>query len=142
MRNLAVLLGFVGQEPSIKKFDNGNEVASFSLATSESWKDKKTGERKSRSEWHKIIFHGNLVNVIKNYVHKGSKLYVEGSIKYRKYTNNEGVEVYITEIIGKTLTMLDSKNSNQSSPNENSSIAEQVRQEFNGSDSDGFGDNW
>lgn len=117
--NQVILLGFVGKSPEIRSMNNGKEVALFSLATSESWKDKQTGEKKEKTEWHRIVVYGNLVNIVKNYVHKGSKLYINGKIQTRKYTNKQGIESYTTEVIlqgfNSTLKMLDSKGSNNNS---------------------------
>jgi single-strand DNA-binding protein len=98
--NKVILIGNVGKEPEIRSMNNGNEVALFSLATSEYWKDKTTGEKKDKTEWHRIVVYSQgLVNIIKNYVKKGSKLYVSGSIQTRRWTDNQGVEKYATEII-------------------------------------------
>jgi single-strand DNA-binding protein len=100
MVNKVILIGNVGQEPEIKMTNNGSKLATFSLATAETWKDKSTGERKSLTQWHKIvIYNENIANVVENYVKKGSKIYIEGSINSRKYTDSAGVEKNITEII-------------------------------------------
>ncbi|SRR6266403_1144116 len=112
MLNRASLIGNVGQDPEIKSTGDGREIALLSLATSESWKDKKTGEKKEITDWFKIvIYQPNLINLCRNYIKKGSKLYVEGKIKTRSYEKN-GVKHYITEIIldfdGKIL-LIDSK---------------------------------
>lgn len=100
--NKVILIGNVGDEPKIRSTQDGKEIASFPLATSESWKDKQTGEKKEKKEWHKIIiFVPQLVQIIKQYVHKGSKLYIEGSLQTRKWMDNKNpdVERYITEIL-------------------------------------------
>ena len=112
--NRVILLGNVGQDPEIRSTQDGREIASFSLATSESWTDKKTGEKIQKTEWHRIvIFSQGLVGIVKNYVKKGSKLYLEGSIQTRKWEDREGVEKYVTEIVlqnfNSTLQILDSK---------------------------------
>jgi single-strand DNA-binding protein len=101
MKNLVILIGNVGQDPEIKNTGDKREVATFSLATTESWKDKNTGEKKDKTEWHRIvIFNPVLINLCRNFVKKGSKLMVEGKIKTRKYQNeNESTERSITEII-------------------------------------------
>ena len=117
--NKVILVGNVGRDPEIRAMGNGSEVASFSLATTDSWKDKQTGERKTKTEWHNIVvFSQGLVNVIRNYVHKGSKLYVEGALQTRKWTDNSGVEKYRTEIVlqgfNGTIQMLDGRNSSGS----------------------------
>jgi single-strand DNA-binding protein len=114
--NKVILVGNVGGDPEIRNTNDGREIATFSLATSDSWKDKNTGERKDKTEWHRIvIFSQGLVGIVKNYVKKGSKLYIEGQIQTRKWTDNNGVDKYTTEIImqnfNSTLQILDSKNS-------------------------------
>lgn len=97
--NFATLLGHVGKDPEIRPTGNGGKVASFSLATSESWRDKASGERKERTEWHRIvIFSERLVALAEQYIRKGSKLYVTGAIRTRKYEKG-GVERYATEIV-------------------------------------------
>jgi len=113
--NKVILVGNVGNDPEIRSFNNGGKVANFSLATSENWKDKQTGERKEKTEWHRVaVFNDGLVGVIERYVKKGSKLYIEGKLQTRKWTDNAGIEKYSTEVVlqgfGSTLTMLDSRN--------------------------------
>lgn len=98
--NKVILIGFVGQDPTINSTQDGREIANLSLATSDKWTDKQTGEKRERTEWHRIvIFNEGLVKVVKSYVHKGSKLYVEGKLQTRKWTDNKGVERYSTEIV-------------------------------------------
>ncbi|AZL15496.1 single-stranded DNA-binding protein [Rickettsiales endosymbiont of Stachyamoeba lipophora] len=123
--NKVILVGNVGKDPEIRTTQDNKEIANFPIATSESWRDKATGERRDRTEWHRIvIFNEGLVNIIKNYVHKGSKLYIEGSLHTRKWNDNSGVEKYTTEIVLQgyncTLTILDSKNSGGQNTSENS----------------------
>ncbi|HPF23878.1 MAG: single-stranded DNA-binding protein [Hyphomonas sp.] len=112
--NKVILVGNVGQDPEVRQFQNGGQVASFSLATSETWKDKSTGERKERTEWHRIaVFNEGLVRVVQNYVKKGSKLYIEGQLETRKWQDKDGQDRYTTEIVlrgfNSVLTMLDSR---------------------------------
>lgn len=113
MINKVILVGNVGNDPEIRAMQNGDEVANFSLATSERWKDKNSGEKKEKTEWHRVVAWGNLATVVKNYVKKGSKLYIEGKLQTRKWTDQSGVEKYSTEIIlqgfNATLQMLDSR---------------------------------
>lgn len=98
--NKVILVGNVGRDPEIRTTQDGKEIASVTLATSESWKDKVSGERKEKTEWHRIsVFSDGLVNIIKNYVKKGSKLYVEGTLQTRKWVDNSGVERYTTEVV-------------------------------------------
>ena len=124
MLNKVSLIGHVGKEPNIRAMNNGKEVATFSIATTESWTDKQTCERQSKTEWHRVVvFSQGIVGIIKKYVHKGSKLYIEGSLKTRKWTDSNGVEKYVTEVIMNgfncCLEMLTSKNS-QSNDSSNS----------------------
>jgi single-strand DNA-binding protein len=114
--NKVTLIGLVGKEPDIRKTQDGKLIASFSLATSESWKDKSSGERKQSTEWHKIVIFGQLAEIVERYVKKGSKLYLEGSLKTREWIDKkDGVKKYTTEIVlqgfGSKLEMLDSKKS-------------------------------
>jgi len=98
--NRAILLGHVGRDPEVRSTTGGDKVASFSLATSESWKDKATGERKETTDWHQVVvFNQNLVGIVEQYVTKGSRVSVEGAIKTRKYTAKDGGERYVTEIV-------------------------------------------
>lgn len=98
--NKVILVGNVGQDPEIRSTQDGREIANFSLATSDSWKDKNSGERKEKTEWHRVvIFSPGLVGIVKNYVKKGSKLYIEGSLQTRKWTDSSGVEKFTTEIV-------------------------------------------
>lgn len=111
--NKVILVGNVGKDPEIRTLNSGERVANLSLATSETWRDKTSGEKKEKTEWHRVtIFNDNIVKVVENYVKKGSTLYVEGSLQTRKYEQN-GVEKYATEIhIGKfrgELTLLGGK---------------------------------
>ncbi len=111
--NKVIIVGNVGKDPEIRAFQTGGRVASFSVATSEDWKDKVTGEKKSRVEWHRIsILNDALVEVVQRYVKKGMKLYVEGQLETRKWTDKDGVEKYSTEVVLRPfrgeLTMLES----------------------------------
>lgn len=117
--NKVILVGNLGRDPEIRSTQDGREIANLAIATSESWKDKNTGERKEKTEWHRVvIFNDGLVNVVKNYVKKGSKVYIEGALQTRKWTDKDGQEKYSTEVVlqgyGSTLTMLDSKGSGRS----------------------------
>ena len=110
--NKVILIGNVGKDPEVRNLSNGNRVASLTLATSESWKDKQTGERKEKTEWHRVsVFSDPLVNIIEKYVSKGSKIYIEGQLQTRKWTDKEGVEKYSTEVVlqgfNGSLTLLD-----------------------------------
>jgi len=111
--NRVILVGNLGNDPEIRITPEGKEIATFSLATSENWRDTSTGERKERTEWHRVIvFSQGLVGIVKSYVKKGTKLYLEGSLQTRKWTDKQGVEKYTTEVAlnNSTLHILDSKN--------------------------------
>ena len=98
--NKVILVGNVGNEPEIKTFQNGNKVANLSIATSERWKDKETGEQKSHTEWHRVvIFNTILINLAEKYIKKGAKIYIEGQLQTRKWQDNSGVEKYSTEVV-------------------------------------------
>lgn len=114
--NKVILIGNVGKDPEIRTFGNGGKVANFSVATSETWKDKQTGERKEKTDWHNIaIFNDGLVGIVERYVKKGTKVYIEGALKTRKWQDRDGNDKYTTEVVlqgyGGTLTLLDSRNS-------------------------------
>ena len=97
--NRAILIGNLGRDPEIKVMPSGEKMASFSLATSEKWKDK-SGEKQERTQWHNVVvWNPALAGIVESYVKKGSKLYIEGQIETRKYTDKEGAEKYITEIV-------------------------------------------
>lgn len=98
--NKVIIIGNVGKDPEVRSFQNGGRVASFSVATSESWKDKATGERKDRTEWHRIsVMNDALVGIVEKYVKKGSKVYIEGQLETRKYKDQQGIEKYTTEVV-------------------------------------------
>jgi single-strand DNA-binding protein len=98
--NKAIVIGNLGKDPEIRSFQNGGRAASFSVATSESWKDKETGERKERTEWHRVsVVNDGLVTVVEKYLRKGSKVYVEGRMETRKWTDRDGIERYTTEVV-------------------------------------------
>ena len=113
--NKVILVGNVGNDPEIKTMQSGDRVANLSIATSESWKDKATGERKEKTEWHRVVvFNQNLVGIVENYIKKGAKLYVEGQLETRSW-EQDGVKKYTTEVVltrfKGEITMLDSKGS-------------------------------
>ncbi|MDC3181295.1 single-stranded DNA-binding protein [Gammaproteobacteria bacterium] len=114
--NKAMIIGNVGQDPDIRYTANEQAVVNLSIATSESWRDKQSGEMQDRTEWHRIVMYGKLAEIVGKYVKKGTKLYVEGSIKTRKWTDNSGAERYTTEIVGTEMQMLDSRLSTEQMP--------------------------
>lgn len=98
--NKVIILGHVGKDPEIRTMQNGNRVCSMNVATSESWKDKASGERKEKTEWHRVvIFNENLLSVAERFLRKGSKVYLEGQLETRKWTDTSGVEKYTTEVV-------------------------------------------
>lgn len=113
--NKVILVGNVGTDPEVRYLPNGNAVTTLSLATSETWKDKQTGERQERTEWHRVVCFNRLGEIAGEYVRKGSKLYVEGSLRTRKWQDQQGTDRYTTEIIASELQMLDSKGSSGAS---------------------------
>lgn len=129
--NKVILVGNLGKDPEIRATSSGNEIANLTVATAESWKDKNTGEKKEKTEWHRVVvFNANLVNVCKNYLKKGSKIYLEGQLQTRKWTDKDGAEKYSTEVVlqnfGGTIIMLDGKQS------QTSAIVDEVKNQFPG----------
>lgn len=112
--NKVILVGNVGKDPEIRRTQDGKPIANLSIATSESWRDKNSGERKEKTEWHRVvIFNEGLCKVVEQYVKKGSKVFIEGALQTRKWTDQTGVEKYSTEVVlngfSCSLTMLDGK---------------------------------
>ena len=110
--NKVILIGNLGADPEIRRTQDGRPIANLRIATSESWRDKTTGERKEKTEWHRVvIFSEGLCKIVEQYLKKGSKVYLEGQLQTRKYTDKDGVEKYSTEVVlqsfNSTLTMLD-----------------------------------
>ena len=110
--NKVILVGVLGKDPETKTFANGGSLTQFSIATSETWTDKNTGERKEQTEWHNIVLQNKLGEIAQQYLRKGSKVYIEGSLNTRKWTDQNGQERYTTQIKGSQLQMLDSANGN------------------------------
>lgn len=108
--NKVILVGTLGRDPETKTFPSGGSVTQFSIATSENWKDKATGEPKEETTWHRIVLNNRLGEIAQQYLKKGSKVYIEGSIKTRQWTDKDGIERYSTEIRGESMQMLDSRN--------------------------------
>ncbi len=98
--NKVILVGNIGQEPQVRTMQSGQKVVSFSLATSDRWRDRATGEQKEQTEWHRVvIFNPNLVEVAERMLQKGTKLYLEGSLRTRKWQNQQGIDTYTTEVV-------------------------------------------
>ena len=126
--NKVMLIGNLGANPEIRSMQNGGRVCNLSIATSQSWKDKNTGERREKTEWHRVtIYNEGLVGVIEQYLKKGSKVFIEGSLETRKWQDQNGQDRYTTEVVLKNyngnLTMLDSRNDNPNQP-QNANIAQ------------------
>lgn len=106
--NKVILIGNLGDDVQLNHFDNGDAVANLSVATSEKWKDKNSGEMREKTEWHRVVMFRRLAEIAAEYLHKGSKVYVEGKLQTRKY-QKDGVDHYTTEIVAHTMQMLDSR---------------------------------
>ena len=107
--NKVILVGNLGKDPEIRYMPSGGAVANITVATSETWKDKNSGEQKEQTEWHRVVFFNRLAEVVGEYLKKGSKIYVEGSLQTRKWQDQSGQDRYTTEIKGSTMQMLDSR---------------------------------
>jgi len=135
--NKVLLIGRLGADPEIKQMVNGKSIARFSLATSNTWKDKNTGERKEKTEWHRVvIFNEGLVNVVQQYVKKGAQVYIEGQLTTRKWTDEKsGQDKYSTEIIlqgyNSTFTILSGKNNKNTTPQDSSETKSELPNENN-----------
>jgi len=134
--NKVILIGNVGQDPEIRSFQSGGKVCNLSIATSERWKDRETNEQKERTQWHRVVvFNENLINLIEKYVNKGSKLYIEGQLETRKWTDSSGVDKYATEVVLRNfkgeLTFLDSRGNNNDNQHENNNISQEENSQLN-----------
>ncbi len=107
--NKVIVVGNLGQDPEVRFMPNGGAVANFTVATSEAWKDKQSGEQKEKTEWHRIVIYQRLAEVAGEYLKKGSKVYLEGKLQTRKWQNQQGADQYTTEIIVNDMQMLDSR---------------------------------
>jgi single-strand DNA-binding protein len=104
-----IICGNLGQDPNTKIFDGGGQVSNFSVATTETWKDKQTSEKRERTEWHNIIVNGKLSEIADKYLNKGDKVLIDGSLRTRKWTDQNGVDKYTTEIVCRNITMISAK---------------------------------
>ena len=141
--NKVILVGTLGKDPETKTFANGGSLTQFSIATSESWTDKNTGEKKDQTEWHNIVLQNRLGEIAQQYLKKGSKVYIEGSLNTRKWTDQNGQERYTTQINGSQLQMLDSQQqgnggNNQGHQNNNQQPRQQQNQQY-GNQNVGYG---
>ena len=132
--NKVILVGNLGQKPDMKYTQSNTAVANLSLATSESWKDKDSGDLKTKTEWHRVVYFGKLAEIAEQYLDKGSKVYVEGKLQTRKWQDQAGNDRYTTEVLGQELTMLDSRgdSSGSSFENKNSGMSEENVNQDNG----------
>ena len=132
--NKVILVGNLGQKPEMKYTQSNTAVANLSLATSESWKDKDSGDLKTKTEWHRVVYFGKLAEIAEQYLDKGSKVYVEGKLQTRKWQDQSGNDRYTTEVLGQELTMLDSRgdSSGSSFENNNSGMNEEDVNQDNG----------
>lgn len=116
MLNKVTLIGNLGQDPDVRMTQSGDKVANVSIATTEKWKDKNTGERQEKTEWHRVVFFGNVAGTVEQYLRKGSKIYVEGKLQTRKWQDQQGQDKYTTEVVvsgfGGSMIMLDSAGGN------------------------------
>lgn len=110
--NRVIILGNIGQDPETKYLPSGGAVTNISVATSESWKDKNTGQQQERAEWHRVVFFNRLAEIAGDYLRKGSKVYIEGSLRTRKWQAQDGSDRYSTEIVASEMQMLDSRGDN------------------------------
>ncbi|HKK13105.1 MAG TPA: single-stranded DNA-binding protein [Gammaproteobacteria bacterium] len=116
--NKAILIGNLGKDPEVRYLPSGSAVANITLATSEQWKDKQTGEQQERTEWHNVAFFGRLAEIVGEYLKKGSQIYVEGSLRTRKWQDKNGNDRYTTEIIANEMQMLGSRGGGSASYNQ------------------------
>ena len=129
--NKVILVGHLGREPEVRSMSSGDPVVNLSLATSERWKDKSSGEQREKTEWHRVVvFDERLCDVAQKYLRKGSKIYIEGQLQTRKWTDQQGVEKYSTEVVLKrfngVLTMLDSRSDQSEQPAPQVSLADDI----------------
>jgi single-strand DNA-binding protein len=119
--NKVILVGNLGQKPEMRYTATQTAVANLSIATTESWKDKESGENRDKTEWHRVVFFGNLAEIAEKYLDRGSSVYVEGKIQTRKWQDKDGNDKWTTEVLGNQLTMLGSRPSSDSSMQSNDS---------------------
>ncbi len=107
--NKVIVVGNLGRDPEMRSFPSGDQIANVTVATTDKWKDKQTGEMKEATEWHRIVFNGRLAEIVGQYLRKGSQVYVEGSLRTRKWTDKDGIEKFTTEIRADQMQMLGSR---------------------------------
>ena len=129
--NKALIIGNLGQDPEIKYTQSGSPIANLSVATSERWKDKNTGEQKEQTEWHRVVVFGRLAEIAEQYLKKGSKVFIEGKIQTRDWEDAEGNKKYTTEVVAREMTMLDSRASTDSSASSSDNSAKDTAKDDN-----------
>ena len=139
--NKVILVGTLGKDPETKTFANGGSLTQFSIATSDSWTDKNTGERKEQTEWHRIVLNNRLGEIAQQYLRKGSKVYIEGSLRTRQWTDQGGQERYTTEVRGEQMQMLDSGNRQQGDQASSAENTGYNQPRFNNNAQGGYGNN-
>ena len=122
--NKVILVGNLGQKPEMRYTATQSAVANISIATTESWKDKESGEMRDKTEWHRVVYFGKLVEIVEKYLDKGSSVYIEGKLQTRKWQDKSGADRWTTEIVGSELTMLGSRASNSNSAQSSSNESE------------------
>ena len=122
--NKVILVGNLGQKPEMRYTATQSAVANLSIATTESWKDKESGEMRDKTEWHRVVYFGKLAEIVEKYLDKGSSVYIEGKLQTRKWQDKNGADRWTTEIVGSELTMLGSRASNSNSAQSSSNESE------------------
>lgn len=123
--NKVILVGNLGQDPEVRAMPNGDASCSLSIATSDSWKDKQTGEQRDKTEWHRVVAFRRLAEIMGEYLRKGSKVYIEGRLQTRKWKDQQGVDRYTTEILANEMQMLDTR-ANAGQPQNNAPMQQQT----------------
>jgi len=139
--NKVIIIGNLGNDPEVKFLPTGNAVANITVATSESWTDKQTNEKKTETEWHKVVIYGKLAEIAGEYLRKGSKVYLEGKLKTRKWQDQQGVDRYTTEIVANEMQMLDGKQEGQQAtqkPQQQRPVPQQMQQQQRQQPQQGF----
>lgn len=136
--NKVILIGNLGADPEVRYSQNGNAICNLRLATTESWKDKATGEKKESTEWHRVVMYRGLAEIAERYLKKGSQVYIEGSIRTRKWQDKSGVDRYTTEIEADEMTMLGGKLADVNNQNKPNLAKESQKSDFSSNDTDKF----
>ena len=131
--NKVILVGNLGQDPEVKYMPTGGAVTNISIATTDSWTDKNTGQKQDRTEWHRVVFFNRLAEVVGEYLRKGSQVYIEGNLRTRKWQDQNGQDKYTTEIVAREMQMLGSRSGGSSAYNDNSAPSQAPQQSQQGS---------